>query len=313
MKWVAVWLVLVNVASYFWLQRYDTTQINADVNHFEGINLKQMSLKVDRLASIESAEVEEQTITRIDLTDKAPDAKPTELVKIDSEGVQSQSDVVLEPKREALPVVGVVDEIESVKVSASVSGSAAITKEGEVAELASVMASIDPQMDKGIFDAPAPVEEPAARLCYRVGPYTAQGALDNAVSVISEQNIEFAVTEVSSEKQIKAARVYIGPFSSDDAMQSMRAQLKEKRVDHYVINLKGKNLLQLGYFSGLSRGQNYQKRLVKEGFEAKLDKIYKDKLSDAWINFEVQSEGQLLGLEQLKFYRVASIEKRTCS
>lgn len=285
MKWLAVLLVLANVASHFWIQRQGSIELDLDPNRFEGVNLERMSIKFDALDSTKSSGIED-VVTRIDLTKDAPDAEPIELVGVKARDAEAQSKEVLEPKRGAVEVM-------------------------------SPMPSIDQKLETDLVEKPEPEVEleavAGARLCYRVGPYTAQGALDNAVAVISNQNIEFAVTETYSERQVKAARVYLGPFPTDDVMQSMRARLKEQRVDHFVVNIDGQPRLQLGYFSGLSRGQNYQKWLVTAGFDAKLDKIYKAKLSDAWINFELQSEKQLVSLNELKFYRVASIEKRSCS
>ncbi|MFT5259438.1 MAG: hypothetical protein ACI9J2_001438 [Saprospiraceae bacterium] len=295
MKWLAVLLVLVNVGSYFWIQREESIEVEVDLNKFEGINLPQMSLKASKAQPMKGQSVEDESITRIDLTQEAP----KELTFV-AEKPKINAEPVLEPKREPLPNASIdFDSLELFQLPAvNVQSAQHVAEQLEVDNIQGELKNITSKL---------------ARFCYRIGPYLSSGALNYAVSVIAANTISYVVPKVATERSIKAARVYLGPYDGQEAVDQMRAKLKEKRVEHYVLNSDSKRILQLGYFSGIKRGENYQSRLRKKGFYAKLEKIYQERLGDTWIHFEINAEARLKELDELKLYRAASVERRNCN
>ncbi len=307
MKWLAVLLVLTNVGAYLWLQRQESINVELDPNRFEGINLQQMTLKIFSRDPQQSEAVSADTITRIDLTQEIT----RELSFVAETPNKQAQETVLEPKREVLPKVediaetmrlpDIESEVDVVDERAMNSGLAQMaSNSGEESQEAAKVPSQDSS------------ETVINRFCYRVGPYIEQGSFDSAKALMQAQNIDHNITEPEVKSVVKAARVYLGPYDSDEDLQAERGKLKETKVEHYIVQIDGRPVLQLGYFSGLGRAESYTKRLKKVGFDVQMEKLYKQTTTDAWIYFQLSSEEQLADLQSLEYYRKVSIEKQAC-
>ena len=70
-------------------------------------------------------------------------------------------------------------------------------------------------------------------VCYRVGPFRDSGEWQDTVAWVEQQALPWEPVR-SASRELRAVRVYIGPYESISAAQPTIELLKEKGLDHFV-------------------------------------------------------------------------------
>lgn len=85
--------------------------------------------------------------------------------------------------------------------------------------------------------------------CYRIGPFRKDEPWKSAQAWMDEQQIPFK--HVTSEsRELRAVRVFLGPFTSASNTQAAVRELKQKNLDHFVYEIEaGITRVSLGYFT----------------------------------------------------------------
>ena len=87
------------------------------------------------------------------------------------------------------------------------------------------------------------------RMCFRVGPFKGEEAWLAATSWMVENN--YAYQHVTSEsRELRAVRVFLGPYSGSSDVDPVIALLNQKNLDHFVYKVAdGSTRISLGYFT----------------------------------------------------------------
>lgn len=133
--------------------------------------------------------------------------------------------------------------------------------------------------------------------CYRIGPFRDTESWNTAVSWVTQQ--EWPYQRVRSEsRELRAVRVYIGPYESIGASQSTTEMLKEKELDHFVYLREGKARISLGYFTQEELAGKYVEYLNGLGIDARSQPEYRTLGPFDWMDVKVDSRLRRSLLEQ---------------
>lgn len=110
--------------------------------------------------------------------------------------------------------------------------------------------------------------------CYRLGPYTRQQLLVSARQSLVRQKISYRIDQDKKAKKVKAIRLLVDGLTSAAQITQTKKRLVSLKVDHYVVKIKGKDFIQVGYFSDQVGGMKYRDKLQRQGLAIKADKIY---------------------------------------
>jgi len=131
---------------------------------------------------------------------------------------------------------------------------------------------------------PAPVVTRREPLaCYRLGPFDDKTELTTVRRKLKSQSIDFKLEEKTLPGDVKGARVYVGGFSDAAAMAQEKQRLKGMKVDNYEVSLNGDSVLQLGYFKSANGASKAQKMLKAKGIDAKIYTIYNSTRIESWL------------------------------
>ena len=88
-----------------------------------------------------------------------------------------------------------------------------------------------------------------AMQCYRIGPFRKPKPWEDAMSWLTEQGVEYK--HVTSEsRELRAVRVYLGPYSAAAEAEAAVKLLDSKGLDHFVYQPEdGATRVSLGYFT----------------------------------------------------------------
>lgn len=106
-------------------------------------------------------------------------------------------------------------------------------------------------------------------VCIRIGPFYSHAAAAEVQRTVRGMGLEPRRTTVE-EREIRAQRVYLGPFASAAELTAARGQLRELSVDHYVIDDAGQQSLSLGLFTQTAMAERYLDHLAAQGVQAGL-------------------------------------------
>ena len=91
-------------------------------------------------------------------------------------------------------------------------------------------------------------DEPA-QACYRVGPFKKENSWTAALDWIKERNVPYSPV-TSESRELRAVRVFMGPYNSETQIAPVMKALKEKKLDHFVYQVEeGVFRVSLGYFT----------------------------------------------------------------
>jgi len=139
---------------------------------------------------------------------------------------------------------------------------------------------------------------PVGLSCYRVGPFKSGSIWSRANSWVQSQDI--AITPVRSEsRELRAVRVYVGPFESIAAAQGDVEILKQKELDYFVY-LRDDNQarISLGYFTQEELSIKFVDYLQTQNIEAKSQPEYRTLGPFDWMDLEIEGERRRLILDR---------------
>lgn len=111
-------------------------------------------------------------------------------------------------------------------------------------------------------------EEP---LCVRIGPFDSSAVVSLAAQQLDAMSLSYTRRTVKA-REIRAFRVFLGPFQSESAITTQRRLLENAGVeDYYVKRLEdGGGIVSLGLFSQREGAEIRQRQLDGKGVQAKL-------------------------------------------
>ncbi len=109
--------------------------------------------------------------------------------------------------------------------------------------------------------AAAPGPAAAARVCVRIGPFDARDDVERGVRALAELGLTYREQTVAP-RQIRAFRVFTGPYAGADALRAARSRLSALGIEHYAIRDSAQaQSLSLGLFSQQATAQRYVAKL----------------------------------------------------
>jgi hypothetical protein len=124
-------------------------------------------------------------------------------------------------------------------------------------------------------DGSATATEPAALVCYRLGPFASGEAAEQAMARLGGIKIA-AVRQQEERRTVTGYRVYLPSFPSRQSAEEKRRELTRLGFkDHAVISEEGmQNALSLGVYSIEINAQRHLVRLAAKGVKARLQPLY---------------------------------------
>lgn len=264
MKWLAAVLMIVNVVVFLGVSDRQIKSTFPQSGHKPDVNRESMLLLKEVL--------------------------PTEQQNSDSQGMSSGAS----PALVTAPDTGSVSGDESTKTAKTgrdtsddqVSEGDSGTYETELQSSQTSVASLDISLPPDDFS------------CYRVGPFKDQSSWRNARQWATDQGLEF--TPVRSEsRELRAVRVYIGPFVSISAAQQDVDMLDEKELDYFVyLRDNGEARISLGYFTQEELAAKFVDYLSGQNIEAKSQPEYRTLGPYDWMDLRLKSTSRWELLEK---------------
>lgn len=165
---------------------------------------------------------------------------------------------------------------------------------GETMMLLSEIAPVKSETPDEIADG-QPAEQP---YCLRIGPFFDIAQASESGDRLSKLSIPFEARSVKA-REIRAYRVFLGPFPSTEAVQEQRAVLNENDItDHYVKKQSGEeDIISLGLFTQSDGADSLVSQLKAKDITAQiriedrlLNSTYWLELRDSQANRKSQSE-----------------------
>ena len=111
--------------------------------------------------------------------------------------------------------------------------------------------------------------------CIRIGPFKKSEPWNNAQQWVVDQGAEFRPI-TSESRELRAVRVFLGPFTSDAAVAETRSLLKDKNLDHFVYQVEnGATRVSLGYFTQEELANKFLNYLGSINIDAKSQSEYR--------------------------------------
>lgn len=134
--------------------------------------------------------------------------------------------------------------------------------------------------------------------CLRVGPFYDENLAEQTKERLRAMSLAVNTRTVQA-REIRAYRVFLGPFETREGMGAKLKELNEKGIrDHYVKRNPGeKDIISLGLFTQQTGAESLKDQLLQKGVEAKsetearlLDPSFWLELTDSAANRKSHSE-----------------------
>jgi len=147
--------------------------------------------------------------------------------------------------------------------------------------------------DETVPSARAPVAEPAADLCYTLGPFREMDTLRVVIREIKDYVIEASFRSKEEQEQ-SMFRVLLKPVGSKREAKALTKQLVSKNIRDYYIITEGsyENGISLGYFSSKGRAERHGNRVRKAGFDAIVEPVFKT-YTIYWLDYRIEAGHQI--------------------
>ena len=137
---------------------------------------------------------------------------------------------------------------------------------------------------------PAPARaQPAPPLCFRVGPFGRKQQLEDVAVGLRQEGIDFRVVQ-SRPRQLKATRVYLGPYPSRAEASAMVRRLKGMGVDAYPFRNGSRFRVSLGYFTQEELAGKYTAALAGKGIKARTEPEFKTLRPFDWLEVRIPGD-----------------------
>lgn len=108
------------------------------------------------------------------------------------------------------------------------------------------------------------------RRCVRIGPFVSSAVVALAAQKLDAMSLSYTRRTVKS-REIRAFRVFLGPYRNDTALDTQRRLLEAAGVeDYYVKRNDGAGIISLGLFSQREGAEAMRRRLARDDIEASL-------------------------------------------
>lgn len=268
MKWVAAVLMIVNVVIFLGVSdrqvesAFRGNDFKPDVNR-ESMMLLQETLPINTGDQELRGPDEAQTPTLVTAPDVSSDSDLQSTVIEDNELAMVDVDLVEVDTNEDVNIT-VTEEA----VPDSSSEPSEETQEGREIVLA------------------AP---PGQFSCYRVGPFKDKSIWQGARQWVTDQGLEFVAVR-SESRELRAVRVYVGPFDSINAAQQDVDRLDNKELDFFVyLRDNGEARISLGYFTQEELAAKFVDYLATQDIEAKSQPEYRTLGPFDWMDIKAKS------------------------
>jgi hypothetical protein len=137
--------------------------------------------------------------------------------------------------------------------------------------------------------APSPSAEPAADLCYTLGPFREMKTLRVVTREIRDYVVEASFRSKEEQEQTMF-RVLVRALDSKQEAQAMIRELNKKNIrDHFIITEgPNRNAISLGYFSSKSRAYRHADRVQKLGFDAYAEPVFRS-YTIYWLDYRIEA------------------------
>lgn len=107
--------------------------------------------------------------------------------------------------------------------------------------------------------------------CYRIGPFSEKSGSTNAVGKLEALSVPYTALTIKV-RELRAYRVYLGPFTTQGQIEQQREVLRNSRVnEHYVKSeSRDKDVISLGLFSQRGRAGEFIDTLRRKNIVAKI-------------------------------------------
>jgi hypothetical protein len=279
MKWLAAVLMIVNVVVFLGVSDRQVKSAFPQSDNKPDVNRESMRL-LKEVLSVENKVSDDQ-----DFNDREP---PTLITAPD---IGSES----------------IGEIEKDAASASDTNEQQSTRETPGAVEIGLQGS---QTSVASLDISSPPDDFS---CYRVGPFKDRSSWGDARQWAIDQELEF--TPVRSEsRELRAVRVYIGPFAAISAAQQDVNMLDEKELDYFVyLRDNGEARISLGYFTQEELAAKFVDYLSSQNIDAKSQPEYRTLGPYDWMDLRLKSTSRWELLERDWQDEDVKVSERSCT
>ena len=138
----------------------------------------------------------------------------------------------------------------------------------------------------------AEAQPAATQMCYRIGPFKKENSWAFAQTWMDENSVQYNHI-TSDSRELRAVRVYLGPFNSESATDAEVQKLKSKALDHFVYKVEnGLIRISLGYFTQEELADKFLSYLDSIGIEAKSQPEYRKLGPHNWLEIPVENINQ---------------------
>jgi hypothetical protein len=117
----------------------------------------------------------------------------------------------------------------------------------------------------------------------------------------------------SESRELRAVRVYVGPFESITAAQPAIENLKQRELDHFVyLKDGGQARISLGYFTQEELAVKFVDYLVSQKIEAKSQPEYRTLGPYDWMDVRISSGARGVLLSRDWGSEVINIDEQPC-
>ena len=126
--------------------------------------------------------------------------------------------------------------------------------------------------------------------CYRIGPFRDAAEWQLAQQWANSGSISFEPVR-SESRELRAVRIYVGPFPTIADTRTDVALLKQKGLDHFVyMRDDNQARISLGYFTQEELAVKFVEYLVGQGVEAKSQPEYRTLGPFDWMDLQIDSQ-----------------------
>ncbi|NKB75519.1 MAG: hypothetical protein GKR96_00400 [Gammaproteobacteria bacterium] len=148
--------------------------------------------------------------------------------------------------------------------------------------------------------------------CYRIGPFKSKDALGLAAVWMDGQGFAFKEKE-SQSRQLKATRVYLGPFDGAASAVPTVNQLNVSGLDHFMYKGDdGLTRISLGYFTQEGLAEKFLSYLVSVDIEAKSLPEYRQLGPFHWLEAKMKEGTEVVIETESWLGKGSSISRMEC-
>lgn len=290
MKWIAAILMILNVVIFLGVSDRQTqagqgsAATRPDVNRESMLLLKEVAVVVDAVRGGRSP-----TVVR------APDLSGIDGAVVGALDAQNLALVNSQTEGASQPGDGAILDLDATgrngSASAGADQSANITTvDVENSAQASKTAATEDD-DPDVLAEPPELANltPDSALCYRVGPFKDQSLWRRATQWAETEGLVFKPVR-SQSRELRAVRVYVGPFRSISAAQPEADVLKEKELDYFVyLHDSNEARISLGYFTQEELATKFVEYLKSQDIAARSQPEYRTLGPFDWMDINIST------------------------